>query len=262
MTMLGWVNWVDGGGVVLGGSAGPETLPPSHLQQVDVSDEAWAWWADGPDPYVTVDFGTPRPVGALSLLGIGADMTPVTMRVRASNAGVGMTDGVVLDSGLVSAHCAPGIAVARTGMAIHLPAAETTARCWRIDLPGTGKLRAGRLFLGPIHRFLAGAAYNWERVYNDPSTQVRAPGAQLRSWSLPQWRTFQVDLPKLTRAEADSVALEVQRAAGRTGDVLLIADERQAPLSPYAVWGVMSASSVKQVRSQRFSWSIKVEERG
>lgn len=280
--LLAWQNRCDSG--TLSGGSWLAALPLLNLQDRQVQKVARSVNADLANTTFTIDLGQARTIGVLALV-VHNLSALAKVRITASD-----TAGFVVtyyDSGWLDVWPAGQIPQslleweddnfwlgtlsqnARAGYQspyIHILATPQSLRYWRVALDDTTNtdtyLQIGRLFLAstwvPAVNYAHGAGIG----YTDPSPiDVSLSGAEffdVRS----KYRTFAFDLTCILGTEAYQYALELQRLAGSTGEVLLVPDPADTTLMPVRafVGRLVQLSPITQPQPNAFSASFAVKE--
>lgn len=229
-SLIGWENWVDTA-TLTALNDGPLTLGVDRLKLVHVSQYHEQ---TGNTLTVRLDLGAARTVNAAFFAGTNLTAGGLIRVIASNNADMA---GAAYDSGSTSAHADP-----RIGYALHLLANPVTARYWQISLSDSAlaAVRAGRLFVGPMHVFNENFDLGWNRKWTDPSEKEWGDGGQLFVTDKARRRVFTMQYAGMDRVEADTVALEVERVCGVSSDVLLVTWPSAPNLIDYTIWGVPS----------------------
>jgi len=265
---IGWVNWADDA-TLTALHPGPATLGVDRLTVIHTGQYHQQ---TGPELAVRISFPEPRPVDAVVLPMVGAGyaydalsklwtLVPLSAAATIQVIGSEAADmsAPVYDSGRVSALYDPTI-----NYAIHLLAGGATARHWEVTVGDAGaeKVTAGRLVMMPLHRFAHNFRPDWNRTWEDISDEREGDDGTMYAKEKPKRRVFTCDFGFLTRAEADDVALEIERVVGKTRDVLLVARPNAPNLGHYTIWGKpVDAGGVNQPSFSVFTKQFKIKER-
>ncbi|AWK90344.1 hypothetical protein [Azospirillum thermophilum] len=250
---VGWINLADGAQLTAL-HPGPATLGVDRLQGKHV---ARVHQQDGPELALRADLGAHLAVDAVVLLIVNAG-PGATMQLSASATSPDLSAGVVY-SYQGTAYVDPA-----HGYAIHLLPATVTARYWEVRLtdPALQVSRAGRLVIMPLHRFAHNLRPNWSTRWEDTAEERDGAGGQMYARAGVRRRIMSADFGELTREERDTVALEVERLVGKTGDVLLVTRPHAPNLAHYTVWGKpVDTGGVNEPRLGIFSKSFQIKER-
>lgn len=248
--LLAWNNRTDEG--TLSGGSWTATLPLANLQNRQVQKVARSSNATTAATQFTIDLGQPRNIGVLALVVhnisvagtvrvIGSDNPAFTSPLYDSGAVAVWPTGVIPAElleweednfwlGTLSQQARAGYQspfILRTG------ANGQVLRYWRVEISDTtnsdGYVQIGRLFMAQAWTPGVNYAYGAALGYEDPTlVDTSLSGAEffdVRSRS----RKFRFGLQYLEATEAYAYALELQRTAGISGEVLLVPDSDDAP---------------------------------
>lgn len=153
----------------------------------------------------------------------------------------------------------------QTPFIYRLPATQL-AGSWYTEIFNTQNsdnyVQIGRLFLGKSWSPSVNYTYGAGLVYEDPTIIERSlSGAEyfdIRS----RFRVFDFDLQYIVASEAYGAVLELQRLAGTSGEVLVIADPDDAANMPKRafVGRLLSIGSVVQEKPDAFTVNLKIKE--
>ena len=153
-----------------------------------------------------------------------------TIRNRLSTSSP--TSGDLHDSGTVAGNWAVGY-----GQNLMFPS-SVSPRYWQVDisapsLAAAGYLDLGRMWAGPAITMTRNFAYGWQDVYQDGSivTETQRSGNEYVDLGPPK-RVMVLAYDALTEAEAKATVKELQRVAGRSGQVLFIPDPANTTYLP------------------------------
>ncbi|CAO3445713.1 hypothetical protein [Azospirillum argentinense] len=249
---IGWLNWADGA-TLTALHPGPATLGVDRLKIIYTGQYHEQ---TGTELAVRLSFAEPKPVDAVVFPMVNAT-SAATMRVRA-NSRADMA-GTSLYNYTGTANVDPAI-----NYAIHLLPSTVTAQHWEVAVtdPSLSVSRAGRLVVMPLHRFANNFRPDWNRAWEDISDEREGDDGTMYAKEKPKRRVFTCDFGFLTRAEADDVALEIERVVGKTRDVLLVARPNAPNLGKYTIWGKpLDAGGVSQPNFRVFTKQFKIKER-
>lgn len=149
---------------------------------------------------------------------------------------------------------------------IHILPSAVNMRYWKVEIGDTGNpdgyVQIGRLFLAQGWRPGINYAFGAELGYQDPTlVETSLSGAEffdVRS----RYRAFGFELQFMTGAESYGYALELQRLAGISGEVLLVPDSDDAANMPRRafVGRLQQLSTIPQVQPDAFRASFQIKE--
>jgi len=215
--ILGYNNLIDG--ATLSGGSWSESLPLANLKTRLLSKVARSSNAQAASTLIDIDLGSSKSVRAFGAIRTNLSVSGASYRLRGSND-ITFATGLY-DSGSVAAN-------AQTPDLIIGLAATTNARYWRLEITdaanAAGYVQIGRLFIGPALAPADNYSKGAEIGYRSNSSFSRSIGGVKYFDRRTGERVFSFQLDWLTDAEALGQALELQRVADITGEVLLIVD--------------------------------------
>lgn len=114
----------------------------------------------------------------------------------------------------------------------HDVGANIKARYWRVAITDTGNpagyVQAGRLWMGRIVSPQIGQRFGASLTWEARSEEERSLGGVLYFDERPSARVYNFELMALTNGEAMGWALDLQRVAGNSGEVVIIPDPADA----------------------------------
>lgn len=279
---LAWQNRTDEG--TLSGGSWQVTLPLVNLQNRQVQKVARSASAATSSTQLVIDLGQARTIGVLALVVHNISVLG-TVRVTASDtAGFTTTyydSGAVLvwPTGIIAQALLEWeddnfwlgtlSATARAGYQspyIHVLPTAQNLRYWKVEVVDTtnadGYVQIGRLFMAAGWTPSVNYAYGAGLGYTDPTpVDVSLSGAEffdVRS----KFRTFSFSLQYVLASEAYSYALELQRLAGSSGEVLLVPDKSDTANAPYRsfVGRLVQLGPVTQPQPSAYSVDFQIKE--
>lgn len=205
------------------------TLPAANLAHRHLAKVARF---SGAITAITVDAGASVTAGAMLLAGLNSNGLSST-RIRASDTD--FTTGDLLDTDTFL----PGVDVTYK-VALHVFAADVTARYWQVDITGfqVTRLEIGIMALLPVLRPGDGLRWPLEHRLDDLSETAESLGGQATSYRRARLREASFSFAALTENEAYSGLLTtLDRAIGSGGDVLLVPDPAGAQWAAQTIWG-------------------------
>lgn len=280
---LAWQNRTDEG--ILSGGSWTTALPLSNMQNRQVQKVSRTTNATNAATKFDIDLQASRIIGVVALvvhnLSVGA-------KVRVLAAQNASFTGPTYDSGQIDAWpygvipqdlleweddnfwLATLTQEQRAGFQspfIHRLTSVVNARYWRVEIYDAnnpaGYIQIGRLFMArgwtPSINYIYGAGLG----YQDPTpVETSLSGAEyfdIRS----KYRVMTFDLEYISDSEAYGYALELQRLAGVSGEVLVMpdggSDVGQQPLRSF-VGRLRQIAPVKQPQPSTYSVSFEVKE--
>lgn len=279
---LAWQNRTDEG--TLSGGSWRASLPLLNLQSRQVQKVARTADTALASTQFVIDLGQSRSIGVLALVVHNISVAG-KVRIRASDS-PGFAS-VYYDSGWVSVWPAGMIPQslleweddnfwlgtlsqqARAGYQspfINILPSAVNMRYWKVEIDDTanpdGYVHIGRLFMAQGWRPGINYAYGAELGYEDPTpVDTSLSGAEffdIRS----RFRVFSFELQYISDSDAYSYALDIQRIAGISGEVLLIPDSddvARMPVRSY-VGRLRQLNSVSQQQLTAHSARFEIKE--
>lgn len=279
---LAWQNRTDEG--TLSGGSWQASLPLANLQNRQVQKVARSSNALAASTQFVLDLGQARSIGVLALVVHNISVTG-SVRITASDSPAFST--LYYDSGAVPVWPSGMVPQAlleweddnfwlgtlsqnaRAGFQspyIHILPSAVNMRYWKVEVIDTanpdGFVQIGRLFLAQGWRPGINYAFGAELGYQDPTlVETSLSGAEffdVRS----RYRAFGFELQFMTGAESYGYALELQRLAGISGEVLLVPDSDDAANMPRRafVGRLQQLSTIPQVQPDAFRASFQIKE--
>lgn len=241
---LAWQNRTDEG--TLSGGAWLPALPLANLQNRQVQKVSRSSGVTAAATKFDIDLGQARSIGVVALVVHNISVSG-TVRITASDTAAFTT--LYYDSGAVAAWPAGVIPTdlleweddnfwlgtlsqqARAGyqspFILRLPSVQNM-RYWRVEIVDTGNsdgyIQIGRLFMARGWTPNVNYSYGAGLGFQDPTpVDTSLSGAEffdVRS----KYRVMTFSLPYITDTEAYSYALELQRLAGVSGEILVMPD--------------------------------------
>lgn len=242
--LLAWQNRIDEA-TVLGGSWSA-SLPLANIQNRQVQKVARSSGVTNAATQFVIDLGQARAVGVLALV---VHNVSVSGRVRVTASDSAGFSTLYYDSGFVNVWPTGQIpqalleweednfwlgtisSSARAGYQspfVHILPNPVNMRYWKVEIDDTtnadGFVQIGRVFIARGWRPAVNYSYGAELGFEDPTPiETSLSGAEffdVRS----KFRVFSFRLNFLPTAEAYGQALDLQRVAGVSGEVLLVPD--------------------------------------
>lgn len=260
------------------------TLPLGNLQNRRLSRVARSSNALSASSTFDIDLGKARAIGVLALVVHNLSVS-ATVRVLADDAADFATP--IYDSGAVAMWPAGTIpqslleweddnfwlgTVSQEAVAgyqapfIHLLSAAQTARYWRVQIADTsnpdGWINMGRLYIAntwtPTANFNFGAGIG----FDDASVFEASLTGEEFFEQRKRRRKFSFSLGDLSESEGYSYALEIDRMAGTTGEVLVVADPEDATngVKRNFLGRITSLSSLVYANYQQMSKNYEISE--
>lgn len=149
---------------------------------------------------------------------------------------------------------------------IHVLPSPYNLQYWKVEIDDTTNpddyVQIGRLFMSPTWVPSVNYAYGAGLGYSDPTpVEVSLSGAEYfdpRS----KYRTFEFRLDYILESEAYGYALELQRLAGTSGEVLVVPDKDQASTMPMRsfVGRLVQIGRIQQSQPSAFSVTYQIKE--
>jgi hypothetical protein len=254
--LFSWVDRLEGATVSTDSEL--STLPASNIKDRRVQK---VWRTDGDTTaYFGVDFGSAVSVGVLGIFGATISSTD-TVRHRLSAVALG--NGELLDTTAVASTTDPNYL-----QQIYILSAEVNARYWRCDIVASsrsseGYFEVGRAWAGPAWTPSINFSLGWSAGWVDTSAVEKSPrsGAVFVDEGV-VFRRMGVTFDSL--AESDRTqALELDRAAGRRGQILFVPDTSGDPETEAILGRMIDTSPVSQPTEAwpaRYSKAYQIEQ--
>lgn len=280
---LAWQNRTDEG--ILAGGSWLSNLPLTHLQNRQVQKVSRSNGVTAGATKFDIDLGQARSIGVVGLVVHNISVAGV-VRITASDSAAFTT--LYYDSGAVAAWPSGVIPSdlleweddnfwlgtlsqqARAGYQspyiLKLPSVQNM-RYWRVEIVDTsnsdGYVQIGRLFMARGWTPYVNYSYGSSLGFQDPTpVDTSLSGAEyfdIRS----KYRVMNFTLPYITDTEAYSYALELQRLAGVSGEILVMPDGG-ASLSTQPqrsfVGRLRQVGTIKQPNPTAYSVDFEVKE--
>jgi hypothetical protein len=235
------------------------SLPLSNL--LDAQPRVRTRWIPA-EASVYVDFGAPREVSCVALIGTTFGTTagfPIgpNVRVRVGpDAGFGASEW---DSGFVSVDTA----VAWNGNIVILHPSSVTGRYMRVDIDNStdAYLDIGRIVAGPLWRVRYGYAYGAAegRLILDRRERNGHTGAEFAVPAVNNPRLATFTLPLLAESEVTGEWRQMRDSLGAVGDAIWIPDTgaTQAEINARALFGAVQRPGESLVTRANFAGSTR-----
>lgn len=215
--ILGYSNLIDS--ATLSGGSWNAIYPLTHLKNRLLAKRARSSNALAASTLINIDLGSAKAVQAFGAIASNISSSGASYRLRGSNDSA--FGSSLYDSGTLSANTqTPHVIIGLTS--------AITARYWRFEITdtgnGSGYVQLGRLFIGPALMTADNYSKGADLGYQSRSSVVQSVGGVEYFNKIANRRTFSFAIDTLTSAEAYTEALEVQRLADVTEEVLLITD--------------------------------------
>lgn len=279
---LAWQNRTDEG-TLTGGSWAP-TLPLTNLQNRQVQKVARTNDATNASTKFDIDLAAARPIGVLALV---VHNISVSGKVRITGATSSSYTSPEYQSAWITVWPSGVIPLElleweddnfwlgtltsdqRAGYQspfIHQLPSVQSLRYWRVEIDDTSNAAAfiqiGRLFMARGWTPTVNYAYGAGLSYQDPTPiETSLSGAEFFD-QRSKYRVMNFGLEYITDTEAYSYALELQRLAGISGEVLVVPDSATASSQPMRsfVGRLKQLGPVKQPKPTAFTVDFEVKE--
>jgi hypothetical protein len=279
---LAWQNRTDEG--VLSGGSWLSTLPLSNLQNRQVQKVARTTDDSNASTQFTIDLGSAKTIGVVALI---VHNISVSGKVRVSASDTPGFVSTIYDSGWQLAWPAGVIpqalleweddnfwlgtlsAQARAGYQspyIWKLDNSQVLRYWKVEIDDTTNtdnfIQIGRLFMARGWTPTVNYGYGAGLGYQDPTpVDTSLSGAEYFD-QRSKYRVMSFALPYVTGTEAYSYALELQRLAGVSGEVLVIPDPDTVSTQPIRsfVGRLRQIGAVAQPNPTTYSVNFEVKE--
>lgn len=279
---LAWNNRTDAGTV--SGGSWLTTLPLVNLQNRQVQRVARSSNATNASTQFTIDLGQARAIGVVALV---VHNISVLGRVRITASDTSGFVTTYYNSGWIDVWPAGMIpqslleweednfwlgtlsANARAGYQspfIHLLPSSQSLRYWKVEVDDTtnadGYVQIGRLFMAATWVPTVNYSYGAGLGYEDPTpVDTSLSGAEffdVRS----RFRLFNFELQYIGNAEVYAQALELQRLAGTSGEVLVVPDSADAANQPARafVGRLARLAPITQPQPTAFTCAFQIKE--
>jgi len=279
---LAWQNRIDS--ATLAGGSWSASLPLTNLQSPVIQKVARTASATTTATQFQIDLGTARAVGVVSLL---AHTISQSGQVRVTGYDAAGYVTAIYDSGWLDVFPADSVPLARRNWEddnfwsgqlqasdliglqspfVHILTNEQFLRWWKVEISdaanAAGYVDIGRCIVARGWRPGVNYSYGAEIQYFDPSPSVTTLSGTMYFDQRPKGRQFRFGIDAMSSSEAYGYALEMQRLAGMTDEVLLVPDSDDAgniPLRAFA--GRLTAlNGIGVPDPSRFSGSFELKE--
>lgn len=250
--LFSWINRCDSG--TLSGGSWLAGLPLANLQNRQVQKVARSADDATTSTQFVIDLGSARAIGVLALaahnisaVGLvrisGHSLNSWTAPTYTSGWLAAWPDNISLrslleweDNEFWLANYSQELLTGYRAPFLHILPAANVLRYWKVEIDDTANpdtfVQIGRLFLGPAWQPDVNYIYGAELVYEDPTpVETSLSGAEFFD-ERPRARVFRCTLGGLDEAEAYSGVMEMQRAAGISGEVLQVPDPADLTYTP------------------------------
>lgn len=232
--MIGWRDRIST--ATLTADTEESTMPVENLQ---VATFDLIWRSTAAPAYVDIDLGASLSFRVLALSATNLTSS-ATIRVRASDTDT--TTGDLLDTTTVSA----GVDDDDTERSVYLVfGAEVTARYLRIDLADAALsyIDVGHAMLTPVVEPATDALLGSAAILPfDLGRKVQTAAGQVQVDTGPRGRGVEFTLD-LNQAQAMSFAVQLDREAGVTGNVMVLLEQSGSYVWQHAVVGTVSEAA-------------------
>lgn len=241
---LAWQNRVDS--ATLSGGNWNASLPLNNLKNAVIQKVARSTNATTASTQFQIDLGAARPIGVVALIAHTIDQGG---QVRVTGYEVAGYSTVVYDSGWVDVFPPDTIPIDGrnweddnfwTGSLtsndliglqspfVHILSREQFLRYWKVEISNItnadGYVDIGRCIVARGWRPGVNYSYGAEISYFDNSPSVTSLSGTMYFDERPKGRLFRFEIDTMTSSEAYGYALEMQRLAGVSNEVLLVPD--------------------------------------
>lgn len=279
---LAWQNRVDEG--TLSGGSWTSTLPLTNLQNRQVQKVARTTSAALAATKFDINFGAQKSVGVIALV---VHNISVSGKVRITGSDNALFTSPVYQSAWINVWPTGMIPInlleweednfwlgtlsaeARAGFQspfIHILSSPLSLQYWRIEIDDTvnasGYINIGRLFMArgwtPTYNYSYGADLGYDDVSPVEQSLSGAEFFEQRS----KYRVMTLQLQYMSGTEAYSYALELQRIAGISGEVLIVPDSDDTALQPARafVGRLRQLGRIAAYQPNTFSASFEIKE--
>lgn len=279
---LAWQNRADEG--TLSGGSWLSTLPLVNLQNRQVQKVARSSNATTAATRFDLDLGAAKSVSVVALVVHNIGVSGKVRITGASNSGftspeyqsawidvwpAGMIPQELLEweddnfwLGTLSAEARAGY----QSPFIHILPSTLALRHWRVEVDDTtntaGYIHIGRLFIAQGWRPTVNYAYGAGLGYDDPTpVDTSLSGAEFFD-QRSKYRVMSFRLEYISGTEAYSYALQLQRLAGISGEVLVVPDSDEAVLQPVRsfVGRLRQIGQVAQPKPTAYTVNFEIKE--
>lgn len=279
---LAWQNRTDEG--ILSGGSWQASLPLLNLQNRQVQKVARSLDELPANTQFQINLTQPRAIGVLGLV---VHNISVSGQVRITASDTAGFSTLYYDSGWIDAWPAGQIPIesleweddnfwlgtlsasARAGYQspfIHVLPETKNLQHWKVEVNDSanpdGYVQIGRLFMSPAWVPSVNYSYGAGLGYQDPTpVDVSLSGAEFFD-TRSKFRVFDFTLDYILGSEAYSYALELQRLAGTSGEVLVVPDKDDTSTVPVRsfVGRLIQAGRIQQVQPSAFSVNFQIKE--
>lgn len=279
---LAWQNRTDEG--TLSGGSWSATLPLVNLQNRQVQKVSRSTGVTTANSQFAIDLGAARTIGVLALVVHNISVSGKVRITAANNSGftspgyqsawidvwpAGMIPQNLLEweddnfwLGTLSADSRAGY----QSPFIHLLPVAQSFQYWKVEIDDTGNsagyIQLGRLFMAQGWRPTVNYSYGADLGYQDPTPiDTSLSGAEFFDVR-GKYRVFRFGLQYITSSECYDYALQLQRLAGVSGEVLLMQDSDDTALQPVRafVGRLRTLGGIKQTLPTAFEASFEIKE--
>lgn len=279
---LAWQNRIDT--ATLSGGSWNASFPLSNLKSAIYQKVARSSNALNASTQFDVDLLTPRPIGVIAVLAHTLSET-ARFRVRGNTSASYTTPSY--DSGWVdvypestlptealnwednnfwSGRLSQEDLVGLQSPFVHILSQERSLRYWRVEFDDVnnpdGYLDIGRVMFARGWRPEVNYAYGASTSYFDNSPVVTTLSGAAYFDERPRGRTIRFTLDAMTTTEAYNYALDLQRVAGTTGEVLIVPDSDEVGLIPLRAFAgrLANLQGIANTHLTRFGSAFELKE--
>lgn len=279
---LAWQNRTDDG--TLSGGSWQASLPLTNLQNRQVQKVARSVDALTASTQFAINLGQPRTIGVIALV---VHNISVSGQVRITGSDSPSFSTLYYDSGWVNAWPSGQIPLnlleweednfwlgtlsssARAGYQspyIHVLSTAAYLQYWKVEVSDTGNpdgyVQIGRLFMSPTWVPSINYSYGAGLGYTDPTPiETSLSGAEYFD-TRSKFRVFEFKLDYILDTEAYAYALELQRIAGTSGEVLVVPnkdDTSNMPMRSF-VGRLLQIGRIQQPQPTAYSVTFQIKE--
>lgn len=280
--LLAWQNRIDE--ATVSGGSWISTLPLSNIKNTIYQKVARSTNALTTSTQFNADFGVARPIGLVSLLAHNLSEAS-TFRLRgditnsfttpAYDSGwlevypIGTLPTSLLnweDDNFWAGRLSQSDLIGLQSPFVHVLGEEKSLRYWRVEINDTanpaGYLNLGRVIFARGWRPDVNYTYGAATAYFDASPVATSlSGAQYFD-ERPRGRVIRFALDAMSEIEAYNYALELQRVAGITGEVLIVPDTDDVGYVPLRAFAgrLTSLQGIANTYPERFASTFEIRE--
>lgn len=267
----------------ISGGSFAATLPASNMTTSVITQVARTSSTALADTQFTADLGR---VHSVSVLGILNHNLSIAARVRVTSAIAGDFSATTYDSGWMNVWPsmfssldleweddnywagtldADSIGTMRPAFVLPL-SAVAYGRYWKVEIDdrtnGDGFVDIGRIFIGPSWTPQFNATYGWGIAWQPDAAVEKSLGGTLYFSPRSTARRMSFSLDFLSKAEAHTQALEMQRQLGSHAEMLVVSDKDDAETSQQRSFlaRISQSSEVRLTRPGLYSVSFELTE--